>query len=106
MTLLFIETPIFTDEIRRLLPEEEYRHLQHELLFRPDAGHLIPGSGGLRKLRWQRPGTGKRGGLRIIYYFDPPAVAYMLFPYKKNVQENLSPRQLKYLRNLIKEYLQ
>ena len=68
----FIETPIFTREIRRLLSDDEYRRMQIALLLRPDIGDLIQGSGGLRKLRWRIAGQGKRGGLRVIYYWVVP----------------------------------
>ena len=105
MLFTFIETPVFTREIRSLLPDDDYRLLQKELLFRPEAGDLIRGSGGLRKIRWNRPGKGKRGGLRIIYYFDKPYTMYMLFVYPKNRQETLTGRQLKYLTAIMKEYL-
>jgi len=64
--MIFIETPLFTDEIPKLLASDEYRALQLALLFRPDAGVVIPRSGGLRKLRWNVPHHGKRGGLRVI----------------------------------------
>jgi len=64
--VLFIETPVFTREITALLPDENYRELQIALLLRPEAGDLITGSGGLRKVRWPAPGKGKRGGLRVI----------------------------------------
>jgi hypothetical protein len=105
MHLTFIETPIFTKEIIHFLPDEQYRQLQWELLFRPEAGNIIPGAKGFRKIRWSLPGSGKRGSLRIIYYFDKPDVIYMLFPYKKNRQENLTNQQLKYLSAIMKEYL-
>src|SRR3989339_875087 len=103
MYLLFIETPVFTYEIHKLLPDDQYRILQKELIFRPDAGSIIPGGQGLRKIRWSLPGAGKRGRLRIIYYFDKPSTIYMLFPYKKNRQENLTHQQLKHLTVIIKE---
>ena len=61
----FIETPIFTKAILELLTDEEYRALQLALLFRPENGALIKGSGGLRKLRWKRKGSGKRGGITM-----------------------------------------
>jgi hypothetical protein len=64
----FIETPIFTRAIVRLLADDEYRSLQLALLLRPESGRLIPGGGGLRKMRWSLKGKGKRGGCRIIYY--------------------------------------
>src|SRR5687768_10705558 len=70
--MIFIETPVFTRRVLALMPDEAYAALQHFLLLRPDAGAVIPQSGGLRKVRWRLPGSGKRGGLRLIYYFDPP----------------------------------
>lgn len=103
--MIFIETPVFTREIRGLLPDEEYRMLQTALMFRPDAGDIIRGGGGLRKIRWNLPGRGKRGALRVIYYWDPPETVYMLLPYKKTDQDDLTPEQLKFLRTMVKEWL-
>lgn len=103
--MIFIETSIFTKEIKRLLPDDEYRALQGALMLRPDAGDLIRGSGGLRKIRWNLPGQGKRGGLRVIYYWETPAVIYMLLPYGKTEQADLTPDQLKILSTLVKEWL-
>jgi len=103
----FVETPVFTREILRLLRDDDYRSLQFALLFRPDAGAIISGSGGLRKLRWSLPGRGKRGGMRVIYYWrKAEEVIYLLFVYPKNRQEDLTPQQLKILRNLVKENLE
>jgi len=100
----FVETSIFTEEVQNLLEEEEYRALQLALLFRPEQGALIKGSGGLRKIRWGAKGKGKRGGCRIIYYLDKPQeTIYMLFPYIKSAQADLSPQQLKILSRLVKE---
>ena len=102
--MLFVETSIFTKEIERLLPDEEYRMLQTALMLRPDAGQLIRSSGGLRKMRWNLPGKGKRGALRVINFWDPPDKIFMLLPYKKNEQEDLTPSQLKVLKSLMKEW--
>jgi mRNA-degrading endonuclease RelE of RelBE toxin-antitoxin system len=99
-----IETPIFTKQIVSLLPDDEYKKLQHYLICRPDAGALIIGGGGLRKLRWNLPGRGKSGGIRTIYYWDQQDCIFMLFCYPKNEQENLTPKQLSKLRAYIKEY--
>ena len=85
--MIFIETPIFTKEIQKYLSDDGLRNMQSALLLRPEAGDLIPGSGGLRKLRWAGGGKGKRGGLRIIYYIDYPETIYLLFPYKKSKKE-------------------
>jgi hypothetical protein len=99
----FIETPIFTREISAFLTDEEYRSLQLALLFRPEQGVLIPGSGGLRKLRWRFHGKGKRGGCRVIYYWDKQDAIYMLFVYPKSKQEDLTPAQIKLLGKLVRE---
>ncbi len=103
--MIFIETSIFTKEIQRLISDDDYRMLQTALMLRPDAGRLIRGSGGLRKIRWNLPGTGKRGALRIIYYWNPPDTFFMLFPYRKTEQEDLTPDQLKLLRGMVKGFL-
>jgi len=60
--MVFIETPIFTKLVKELLSDEEYRSLQEALLLRPETGDVIPGGGGLRKIRWRMSGKGKRGG--------------------------------------------
>ena len=67
----FVETPVFTAALRRHLEDTQYRALQLALLLRPEQGPVIPGSGGLRKLRWATAGQGKRSGLRMIYYWAP-----------------------------------
>ena len=69
----FIEAPLFTQLLHDFLTDDEYRGLQEHLLREPEAGDVMPGTGGLRKLRWAdtRRGKGKRGGLRVIYYYFP-----------------------------------
>ncbi|RJQ51159.1 MAG: hypothetical protein C4530_20520 [Desulfobacteraceae bacterium] len=103
--MIFIETSIFTKEINRLITDDIYRKLQTALMLRPDAGSMIQGSGGLRKIRWNLPGRGKRGALRIIYYWSPPDTIFMLFPYRKTEQEDLASDQLKLIRGMVKELL-
>jgi len=102
--MVFIETSVFTSEINKLLPDEEYRRLQSALMLRPHMGEIIKGSGGLRKMRWKLPAEGKRGGLRLIYYWASPETIFMLFPYRKSAQDDLTPRQLKALKALMKEW--
>ena len=104
--MLFIETPIFTKLVTDLIPDDEYRKIQLALVLRPEAGKIISGSGGLRKIRWRSGGSGKRGGLRLIYFWDVEEdKIYMLLIYKKSKQEDLTPNQLKILRKLVKELL-
>ncbi len=98
----FRETSIFTKRVTDLLSDEAYAELQSMLRSRPDAGSVIRGSGGIRKLRWKTASSGKRGGLRIIYYrYVSAERIYMLLLYKKNEQEDLTPRQLRLLRQVI-----
>lgn len=100
----FIETPGFTASVRRHLDDEQYRALQLALLLRPEQGRLIPGSDGLRKLRWGAEGRGKRGGVRTIYYWAvEDQVCYMLYVYAKNEQGDLTPTQTKALARLARE---
>jgi len=102
----FVETPVFTRAICEFVTDEVYRALQIALLLRPEQGSLIPGGGGLRKVRCQSAGSGKRGGLRIIYFWHPEeAVFYMLLAYPKSHQQNLSPEQSRILRRVVKEDL-
>ena len=104
--MLFIETRVFTRELHSFMSDDDYRALQSALLLRPEAGAVIPGGSGLRKLRWAFAGTGKRGGLRTIYYWHKPGECiYMLLIYRKSRQEDLTQEQLKILRKLVKENL-
>ena len=102
----FIETPVFTRRLLELLSDDEYRPLQLALLFRPEQGDLIRGTGGLRKIRWKARGTGKRGGCRVIYYWDKKDdTIYLLLIFAKGKQEDLTPEQVKSLRRLVLEEL-
>ena len=102
--MVIIETSVFTRQVQKLLSDEEYRHLQIELSNRPNMGVIIPGSGGLRKVRWGLRGRGKRGGVRVIYYWAVEQNRLlMLLIYPKNVQDDLSSAQLKMLKQIVKE---
>ncbi|HAD07583.1 MAG TPA: hypothetical protein DCE76_10550 [Anaerolineaceae bacterium] len=102
----FIETSVFTRRIVELLSDDEYRELQAYLFNFPDAGKLIPGSGGLRKLRWSIAGTGRRGGVRVIYYWVVQQdIILFLFAFRKNERADLTPEQIRALRQVVeKEY--
>lgn len=102
----FIETPVFTKEVRRLLDDATYQALQFALLLRPEQGKVIPGSGGLRKLRWRSKRRGKRGALRLIYYQDVGGESlYLLYLYEKSAHEDLTTEQLRILSRIVREEL-
>jgi len=100
----FIETPVFTKLIATMLPDDDYRLLQNDIAKNPQTGDLIPGGGGIRKLRFALPGRGKRGGARLIYYWQTSKYKiYMLLAYAKAKKENLEPEQVAILKSLVKE---
>jgi len=100
----FVETPLFTAAIRRHLNDEQYRQLQIALMLRPEQGPVIQGSGGLRKVRWATTGAGKRGGLRVIYYWAPRDQAfYLVYAYTKSEQGDLTPAQTRQLGQVVRE---
>jgi hypothetical protein len=98
----FIETKLFSRLVADHLTDEEYSKLQNALIKDPEAGDLIPGSGGIRKLRWRVTGRGKRGGIRVIYYarFRQGQI-WMLTLYAKNVVENISANVLRQIKEEI-----
>jgi mRNA-degrading endonuclease RelE of RelBE toxin-antitoxin system len=92
----FIETRLFTKLVLDYLSDAEYSALQEALMRAPEAGPVIPGSGGVRKLRWGAPGRGKRGGYRVIYYVRRAhGIIWMLTMYTKNVAENIPAHVLR-----------
>jgi hypothetical protein len=97
--VVFVETAIFTRRIGDYMEDAEYGALQTFLTERPEAGKVIRGSGGIRKLRWAGSGRGKRGGLRIIYFWwvSRDRIS-MLMVYPKSDQDDLTPQQLKQLK--------
>ena len=98
----FIETPFFTKTLDRYLDDDEYCELQTHLNEQPDSGKVVPGSGGVRKLRWAAEGRGKRGGLRVIYYLRlARGQVWMLTLYGKNVRENIQAHVLKSMKEAI-----
>ena len=94
----FVESSIFTRVCPAYLDDDEYAELQQFLLLKPEAGQVVPGSGGVRKLRWARPGMGKRGGLRVIYYVQyEPMEFWMLTLYSKGSEANIPAHVLRTL---------
>ena len=104
--MLFIETPYFTRFCDEHFADDDLRRLQQKLIGQPDAGDLIRGAKGLRKLRWLLPGRGKSGGARVIYFWRNAAdQIYLLYAYAKNAQADLSDAQRKMLVQWINEVL-
>lgn len=104
--MVFIELTPFQAFRRDNWTDDDLRGLQSILIEHPDAGPLIPGAGGLRKLRWAMPGRGKRGGARVIYYWRTAAdVVYLVFAYAKNDQADMTPDQARQLAKLIEGVL-
>lgn len=101
----FRETSLFTKRVLELLTDEEYSKLQWRLIEFPEAGDVIKGSGGIRKIRQTAKGKGKRGGARVIYYFAAEnQEIYMLDIYAKNEQTDLSREQIRELKSLVEKW--
>ena len=97
----FIELQGFSKRRQALLPDDEFRAFREILINDPEAGDTISGTGGFRKIRWSRPGTGKRGGVRVIYYnVTIKGRIYLALIYPKNEQDELSQEQKKMLRQV------
>ena len=95
----FIESRIFQREVSNYLDDDEYATLQAFLVVNPEAGDVIPGSGGVRKLRWKRTGAGKHGGIRIIYYLRyRPNELWLLTLYAKAKHDTIPAHILKALK--------
>jgi hypothetical protein len=98
----FIETRLFTRLVHQYLSDDEYARLQEALIADPAAGDVVPGSGGVRKLRWGTAGRGKRGGLRVIYFLRTrQGQIWMLTLYPKNVSDNIPAHVLREIKEEI-----
>ncbi len=100
----FFEAPAFTRHLAEYLNDDAYRRMQSQLAQNPDAGDLMPGTGGFRKLRWAdaRRSKGRRGGLRVIYYyFESDQQIWLMTIYDKDEASDLAVSEKKALRNLI-----
>ena len=102
--MVFVELTPFVSFRTAYWTDEDLRALQSYLLVSPDAGDLIRGGSGLRKLRWSAQGRGKRGGARVIYYWHVPGERiYLIYAYVKSEREDLTPQQIKTLAELMKD---
>ena len=108
MKAVFVELPAFERHRAEYLDDEAFSSLQRKLMHNPAAGEVIEGTGGLRKMRFadKRRGKGKRGGLRVVYYWWEAGMQFWLFTlYDKDEMSDLSPRQRKVLKEMIKDEL-
>lgn len=100
--MTFVETKLFTELVLDYLSDDEYAAMQQFLIVNPEAGDVIPASGGVRKLRWGVAGRGKRGGLRVIYLLRRRHdEVWMLTLYAKNVADNIPAKVLKKIKEAI-----
>ena len=105
MQAVFIELPSFERHREKYVDDDRFHELQLMLLCNPEAGDAIPGTGGLRKVRFDdaRRGKGKRGGLRVIYYWWNAGNEFWLFTlYDKDEMEDLTPKQRDALKDRVK----
>ncbi len=106
--MVFFETPLFTRLLPNYLNDESYRGLQTALLENPELGNMMPGTGGFRKVRWEdaRRGKGKRGGLRVIYYYLTADHQIWFFTlYDKDEATDLTSGEKKVLKQTIQAEL-
>jgi len=95
IVLVFVESRIFDRYRSRYLADDEFARLQIALRADPQRGDVIPGSGGIRKLRWRRQGMGKRGGVRVIYYVHRAHVIWLLTIYAKGEVDSIPAHLLR-----------
>ncbi len=103
--MIFMEMLLFTKQLPDYLEDDQYQELQEFLIEQPDAGDLIQGTGGLRKLRWTIGNKGKRGGIRIIYYWQVSKdQLYFLTLDAKNEMSDLSAKEKKALKLMLEDW--
>ena len=102
--LTIVETPTFVADARKVWSDEVRLQFFAWIANEPEAGTVIPGSGGCRKVRWSRPGMGKRGGVRVIYWTRPAAgELWMLVVYSKAEKDDIPGSILKRIRKEIED---
>ena len=103
MRRLFL-LPRYVRDAARLLDEKGQDEMERHIADDPERHPLIPGGSGMRKARWAGSGRGKRGGVRVIYYFAAPAAVYFIAVYAKNEKENLSDSERKALAKILRPF--
>lgn len=99
----FIETPMFTRQIKQIATDEELRELQKTLIESPDKGNLIQKTGGLRKVRMATGNQGKSGSARVIYFLATAEVIYLVMAYPKNTKDSLTDAEKAALKTLTQQ---
>lgn len=103
--MLFIETDIFTEDVKTLLDDDEYHQFQIFLATQPEYGDVIQNTGGLRKIRWLAGGKGKRGGVRVIYFYRTCEFEIrLLLIYRKGIKDDLSAGEKAILKKMIERW--
>src|SRR5262245_40660880 len=98
----FVETKLFTRLVQKYLSDDEYAQLQQAIIADPEVETVIPGSGGVRKMRWGVSGRGKRGGLRVVYFLRTRhGQIWMLTLYPRNVTDNIAAHVLRQIKEEI-----
>lgn len=98
----FIETSLFTRQIQAIATDDELKELQSELIESPDKGDLMPGTGGLRKIRMATGSQGKSGSARVVYFLATDEVIYLVMAYPKSAKESLTEAEKAELKKLTK----
>ena len=99
-----VEVEPFSTKARQVWDEDDKLEFIGFVAHHPEAGALIPGTGGVRKLRWGRPGMGKRGGVRVVYYYhDRTLPLFLLTVYAKSERADLTPRERQAIRKLVQK---
>jgi mRNA-degrading endonuclease RelE of RelBE toxin-antitoxin system len=100
----FAEAPQFSRVVSRYLPEEELATFQLAIASNPELGDVIPGTGGIRKVRWSQPGRGRQGGVRVIYYVKrTDGIIWLLAIYAKNERKDIPREELRRIKEEIDE---
>ncbi len=102
--IAIVELSAFSKKSTKILDKEEIDALRAYLLQHPDKGDVIPGTGGVRKLRWAASGRGKRGGARVIYFYHVVGTKiYLMTCYTKNERDDLSAADKKHLKAIVEQ---
>ena len=105
MAATLVATATYEKRISRLLPPCDRRAMEDAIAWNPDAHPVVPGTAGVRKARWGRLGMGKRGGIRVIYYWlAAPDLVLLITAYAKNAKENLSDADKAYIRRIVADF--